>query len=195
MCCKQLMFNQTTDMKESTLMGSTTPKCQSYSGTSSPTKDLLNLVPDEALKLILCEPETSASNRAWGQRSGAKVEGLTFNIRCTESEISSLNCLMLLLVGKLEANSQFPLFISLFTPLNRRLQALMVATRSYQMALPRMRMLMMKTMMKKSHMKKRSITLATFLHSPMRSCAARWSWYELVMYSMFLHRPWCWHTH
>lgn len=97
MCCKQLMFNQTHHMNKSTLMCSTTPKCQSYSGTTCPTKDLLNVVPDEALKLILCEPETSASNHAWGQRSGAKVEGLTFNIRCTESEMSSLNCLMLLL--------------------------------------------------------------------------------------------------
>lgn len=179
-------------MNESTLMGSTTPKCQSYSGTSSPTKDFLNLVPDEALKLILCEPKTSASNCAWGQRSGAKVEGLTFNIRFTESEISSLYCLILLL-GKLQANGQFPLFKMITVHPSQ--QTSPSVNGSNQMALPRMRMLMMKTMIKKSHMKKRSITLATFLHSPMRSCAARWSWYELVMYSMFLHRPWCWHTH
>lgn len=44
-----------------------------------------------------------------------------------------------------------------------------------QMALPMMSRLMRNTMMKKSHIKKRSRTLATFFHSPMRLCVARWS--------------------
>lgn len=105
MCCKQLMFNQMHRHERVHTDGQY--KCQSYSGTSCLTKDLLNLVPDEALKLTLCEPKTSASNCAWGQRSGAKVEGLTFNIRCTESEIFSLCCLMLLFVGETKENSQF----------------------------------------------------------------------------------------
>ena len=43
-----------------------------------------------------------------------------------------------------------------------------------QAAWPRTSTLMRKTMRKKTHMKKRSITLATFFHSPVRHWAARW---------------------
>ena len=43
-----------------------------------------------------------------------------------------------------------------------------------QAAWPRTSTLMRKTMRKKTHMKKRSITLATFFHSPVRRWAARW---------------------
>lgn len=46
--------------------------------------------------------------------------------------------------------------------------------RGHQAALPRTSTLMRKTMRKKTHMKNRSITLATFFHSLVRRWAARW---------------------
>lgn len=48
-----------------------------------------------------------------------------------------------------------------------------VGLRGHQAALPRTSTLMRKTMRKKTHMKNRSITLATFFHSPFRRWEAR----------------------
>lgn len=50
-----------------------------------------------------------------------------------------------------------------------------------QAALPRTSTLMRKTIRKKTHMKKRSITLATFFHSPVRRWLARWRRKQLAM--------------
>lgn len=56
-----------------------------------------------------------------------------------------------------------------------------VDARGHQAALPRTSTLMRKTMRKKTHMKKRSITLATFFHSLVRRWAARWRRKQPVM--------------
>ncbi|KAG9347169.1 hypothetical protein JZ751_006096 [Albula glossodonta] len=65
-----------------------------------------------------------------------------------------------------------------------------------QGALPMIKMLMRKTMMKKIHMKKRSMTLATFFHSAPFAHVALCSRKQLAMYSTFLiSLSWCPQTH
>lgn len=94
-------------------------------------------------------------------------------------------------------HSQIFPFISMITAQTFTvcMRPLMSFISSIQTAFPIISKLIRKTMMKNIHIKKRSMTLATFRHSPFRLCVAFCSWKKLAMYSIFLKRLCWWHKH